>query len=176
MSGEAGGVCKAYNNHIEGATSYYNQNTQTTYGLDAYEVTTRSAQVPSDIKATNGGSSYSNFDTSGDFYNCTPIATEDVVAHVTGQYGAGRCQKGDFSWEFDNATEDANMELIPELKSALQAYKSSFVDFYQQPTAINSVTPSEYDNNANTFVTLAGQRVDSSYKGMVISGNKKVIR
>ena len=177
MSGEAGGVCKAFNNHIEGATSYFNQNTKTTYGLDAYEVGSRTDLVPSDIKATNGGSTYSNFDTTeGEFYECTPLATDDVVSHVTGQYGAGRCQKGDFSWEFDNATEDANMELIPELKSALQAYKSSFVGFYQQPTAINSVTASEYDNNADTFVTPAGQRVDSSYKGMVISGNKKVIR
>ena len=39
----------------------------------------------------------------------TPVATENVVAHVTGQYGAGRCQKGDFSWTFDNAAEDDNV-------------------------------------------------------------------
>ena len=176
MSGEAGGVCKAYNNHIEGATSYFNQNTKTTYGLDAYEVSAREDEVPSDIKATSGGSTYSNFDTSEDFYDCTPLATDDVVSHVTGQYGAGRCQKGDFSWEFDNATEDANCELIPELKSALQAYKSSFVGFYSQTTAINNVATSADNNNANTFVTPAGQRVSSSYKGLLVSGNKKIIR
>ena len=176
MSGEAGGVCKAYNNHIEGATSYFNQSTQTTYGLDAYEVENRTDQVPSTIKATNGGSTYSNFDTSSDFYDCTPIATEDVVSYVTGQYGAGRCQKGDFSWEFNNATEDANTELIPTLKSALEAYKTSFIDFYQQPTAINRVVATDYDNNSNILVTPAGQQVNSSYKGLVISGNKKIIR
>ena len=177
MSGEEGGVCKAYNNHIEGATSYFNQNTATTYGLDAYEVSSREDKVPAEIKATNGGSTYSNFDTTeGEFYVCTPLATEDVVSHVTGQYGAGRCQKGDFSWEFDNATEDANKELIPELKAALSNYKSTFVDFYPQPTAINNIDADKAYKNTDIFVTPAGQRVDSSYKGMVISGNKKVIR
>jgi hypothetical protein len=104
------------------------------------------------------------------------LATEDVVSHVTGQYGAGRCQKGDFSWEFDNATEDANKELIPELKAALSNYKSTFVDFYPQPTAINNIDADKAYKNTDIFVTPAGQRVDSSYKGMVISGNKKVIR
>ena len=149
MTGEEGGVCKAYNNHIEGAKSYFSQNTATNYGLDAYEVSSRSEQVPSTITATKGGSAYSNFDTTeGQFYQCTPIATEDVVAHVTGQYGAGRCQKGDFSWTFNNAVEDDNKEIIPELKSALQSYKSSFVGFYTYPTAIDNVGEKEIINNS----------------------------
>lgn len=159
MSGEEGGVCKAYNNHIEGAKSYFNQNTATTYGLDAYEVSSRSEKVPSTITATNGGTPYSNFDTNGEIYDCTPVATENVVAHVTGQYGAGRCQKGDFSWTFDNAAEDDNKEIIPELKSALQSYKSSFVGFYTYPTAIENVGEKEIINNSATVKVMKNNRI-----------------
>jgi pectate lyase len=160
MSGEAGGVCKAYNNHIEGAVSYFNQSTATTYGIDAYEVSTREEKVPATVKATNGGSSYSNFDTEGDFYDCTPLATEDVVSHVTGQYGAGRCQRGDFTWEFDNATEDTNKELIPELKSALEAYKSTLVGFYSYPTAIGSIAENaDFNGNFSTVKVIENNRL-----------------
>lgn len=182
MSGEEGGVCKAWNNHIEGATSYFNQNTATTYGLDTYEVSSREEQVPSTITATNGGSGYSNFDTTdGEFYDCTPVATDDVVATVTGKYGAGRCQKGDFSWEFDNATEDSNKEIIPELKSALQSYKSKFVGFYNNPTPTGISSASLNDkvqrtNDKAPMYNLSGQRVGKGYKGIVIVGNKKILK
>lgn len=181
MTGEEGGVCKAYNNHIEGATSYYNQNTTTSeYGLDAYEVSSREEKVPSSIVAKNGGSTYSNFDTTdGEFYACTPLATEDVPAAVTGKYGAGRCQKGDFSWEFDNAVEDKNCELIPELKSAVQNYKSKLVGFYNNPTptGIRQLTIDKGQLSIDTPIyNLAGQKVDANYKGIVIKGNKKVVQ
>ncbi len=180
MTGEAGGVCKAWNNHIEGATSYYNQNTATAeYGLDAYEVSSRDEKVPSSVTAKNGGSTYSNFDTTdGEFYNCTPVATEDVVATVTGQYGAGRCQKGDFSWTFDNAKEDSNCELIPELKSALQSYKSKLVGFYNNPisTGIRQLTANKGQATDTPVYNLSGQRVGKGYKGIVIKGNKKVVQ
>ena len=181
MTGEEGGVCKAYNNHIEGATSYYNQNTATSeYGLDAYEVSSREEKVPSSIVAKNGGSTYSNFDTTdGEFYACTPLATEDVPAAVTGKYGAGRCQKGDFSWEFDNAVEDKNCELIPELKSAVQNYKSKLVGFYNNPTptGIRQLTIDKGQLSIDTPIyNLAGQKVDANYKGIVIKGNKKVVQ
>ena len=180
MSGEEGGVCKAYNNHIEGATSYFNQNTATTYGLDFYEVTSRDEQVPSSVTATKGGSTYSNFDTTeGEFYACTPLATEDVPAAVTGKYGAGRCQKGDFSWKFDNAVEDKNCELIPELKSAVQNYKSKLVGFYNNPTptGIRQLTIDKGQLSIDTPIyNLAGQKVDANYKGIVIKGNKKVVQ
>lgn len=181
MTGEEGGVCKAYNNHIEGATSYYNQNTATSeYGLDAYEVSSREEKVPSSIVAKNGGSTYSNFDTTdGEFYACTPLATEDVPAAVTGKYGAGRCQKGDFSWTFDNAKEDSNCELIPELKSAVQNYKSKLVGFYNNPTptGIRQLTIDKGQLSIDTPIyNLAGQKVDANYKGIVIKGNKKVVQ
>lgn len=181
MTGEEGGVCKAYNNHIEGATSYYNQNTATSeYGLDAYEVSSREEKVPSSIVAKNGGSTYSNFDTTdGEFYACTPLATEDVPAAVTGKYGAGRCQKGDFSWEFDNAVEDKNCELIPELKSAVQNYKSKLVGFYNNPTptGIRQLSIDKGQLSIDTPIyNLAGQKVDANYKGIVIKGNKKVVQ
>jgi len=168
MSGEAGGLCKAYNNHIEGAKSYFSQNTATTYGLDAYEVSSRSEQVPSTITATNGGATYSNFDTNGELYDCTPVATENVVAHVTGQYGAGRCQKGDFSWTFDNAAEDDNKEIIPELKSALQSYKSSFVGFYTYPTAIEDVEETEnVNNNVRVIKVMKNNRLTIEKGGKI---------
>ena len=127
----------------------------------------------------HGETSYSNFDTTdGEFYACTPLATEDVPAAVTGQYGAGRCQKGDFAWTFDNATEDSNCELIPELKSALQSYKSKFVGFYNNPisTGIRQLTADKEQATDTPVYNLSGQRVGKGYKGIVIKGNKKVVQ
>ena len=58
-------------------------------------------------------------------YEYTPDDANEVVAVVTGKYGAGRLQHGDFQWSFDNATEDHNYDVIPELKSAVTNYKTT---------------------------------------------------
>ncbi len=47
-----------------------------------------------------------------------------------GFYGAGRLNKGDFQWTFDNATEDTNYDVISALKTALVNYSSKLVKIF----------------------------------------------
>ena len=60
----------------------------------------------------------------------TPIPAAEVPAVVTGYYGAGRLNKGDFHWTFDNAVEDANYGVISALKTALGNYTSKLVKIF----------------------------------------------
>ncbi|MCQ2335412.1 MAG: hypothetical protein MJZ89_06205 [Paludibacteraceae bacterium] len=91
---------------------------------DAYEVANRADQVPSSVTCLLGGTSYNNFDQSY-LSRYTPDDAVDVPGIVTGVYGAGRCQHGDFQWVFDNTTEDTNYDVIPGLKSAITSYSNT---------------------------------------------------
>ena len=131
LSGEKGGVTKWWNNIVKNARSLYTQNTAVkSYSFDVYEVESRDEVIPSSVKTLNGGTSYSNFDTSDSFYSCTPDAPEDVPAIVMSKYGAGRCEQGDFKWQFDNSIQDENEELIDDLKNDLVSYLSTLVGYF----------------------------------------------
>ena len=131
LSGEKGGVTKWWNNIVKNARSLYTQNTAVkSYSFDVYEVESRDEVIPSSVKTFNGGTSYSNFDTSASFYSCTPDAPENVPAIVMSKYGAGRCEQGDFKWQFDNSIQDENEELIDELKNDLVTYLSTLVGYF----------------------------------------------
>ncbi len=120
LSGENGGIIKAYNNHIEGAKAYvtYQNNT---VEFDAYEVNSASETVPADVKAKQGGTSYNNFDTNaGLMYAYTPDTPEAAKQNVM-QY-AGRMNGGDFKWTFDNSVDDESYAVNQPLKNALTSY------------------------------------------------------
>lgn len=133
FSKEDGGIIKSFGNYMTGQTSFEPYKAgDALYGthFDAYVAQSRNEQVPADVKTLQGGTGYNNFDTESSFYTYTPDAAADVPAVVTGQYGAGRCQKGDFQWTFDNATEDKNYEVISSLSNALNAYTGKLVSIY----------------------------------------------
>ncbi|MBR6086969.1 MAG: hypothetical protein IKP84_03660 [Prevotella sp.] len=133
FSKEDGGIIKAFGNYMTGQTSFEPYKAgDALYGthFDAYVAQSRDEKVPADVKTLQGGTGYNNFDTESSFYTYTPDAAADVPAVVTGQYGAGRCQKGDFQWTFDNATEDKNYEVISSLSNALNAYTGKLVSIY----------------------------------------------
>ena len=130
FSGENGGIIKAYNNKMVNENrvfSYYTQNSPASTGYDAYEVTSRTATVPSSETTEKGGTTYNNFDTDANFginvSDADVDAPDDVPAKVTTY--AGRVNGGDFKWAFDNATEDANYSVITALKTAVVNYKTS---------------------------------------------------
>lgn len=130
FSGEDGGMVKAFGNKIIGATRYvtYQQNSTQ---FDAYEAATRDEQVPASVKAVKGGRTYDNFDTNASqFYTYTPDEADDVPGIVTGWLGAGRMNHGDLQWQFDNATEDRNYDVIAGLKSALLNYASALLGIF----------------------------------------------
>lgn len=130
FSGEDGGVIKSFGNVIVGARSivtYQQDHTE----FDCWEASTRNAQVPVTVAAKQGGKTYSNFDTDVSImYGYTPDAADNVPGIVKGQYGAGRMQHGDFTWTFNNSLQDENYNVIDELKSRLQNYKSTLVGFF----------------------------------------------
>lgn len=132
LSGENGGIAKWYANEVHYANSLYTQfDAIDRYSFDVYEVLSRDEQVPATVKTLKDKTPYSNFDTDAtDFYPCTPDAAADVPAIVTGPLGAGRLQKGDFVWQFDNAKEDESEELIAALKQDMTDYRSTLVGFY----------------------------------------------
>ncbi len=126
FSGEAGGMIKSYGNVMVGTYTYrtYQQdNTQ----FDAYEATTRNEQVPATVVALSGGATYNNFDTDATkIYSYTADAANDVPSIVTGQFGAGRCEHGDFKFTFTNA-DDTDYSVNSKLTAALANYKSSLI-------------------------------------------------
>ena len=130
FSGENGGIIKAYNNKMVNENrvfSYYTQNSPASTGYDAYEVTSRTAQVPSSETTEKGGTTYNNFDTDANFgINVSDAQVDDpadVPAKVTTY--AGRVNGGDFKWTFDNSTEDGNYSVITALKTAVVNYKTT---------------------------------------------------
>lgn len=184
LSGEDGGVCKFWNNHVEGAKSFITQ--KDTYGsnlYDAYLVNSRDEKIPESVKALKAElvktpTTYSNFDTSSDMiYFSTPDSPEDIPAIMTGEYGAGRCQKGDFAWTFDNATEDANKDVIPGLKTALTNYRSSLLGFFGGTTTGMSLINGDTGGKDASALThdLGGRRVNGTTKGIIISNGRKYI-
>lgn len=178
FSKEDGGIIKAFDNYITDATSfepYLAGDALYSKHFDAYVATSRSEQVPAGVKTLQGDTGYNNFDTSSDFYTYTPDATEDVPSVVTGQYGAGRCQHGDFQYTFDNATQDKNYNVITDLSNKLANYESKLVKIYgDMTTSIRNIKTSSF--NKSTRYNLTGMQVDDSYKGIVITNGMKTMQ
>lgn len=133
FSNEDGGIIKTFDNYMTGQKSfepYIAGDATYSKHFDAYVVENRNDQVPAEVVTLQGGTGYNNFDTASDFYSYTPDAATDVPAKVTGHYGAGRCEHGDFQYTFNNATEDTNYDVITDLSDKLAAYTSSLVKIY----------------------------------------------
>lgn len=136
FSGENGGMIKSFGNVYaeKGASSNYTVIThkESATDFDCYEAATRDEKVPATYKALVGGTTYDNFDTDPALmYSYTPAAATDVPSVVTGYYGAGRLNKGDFHWTFNNATDDADYGVVTEMKNALKNYKSTLVGWFE---------------------------------------------
>lgn len=133
FSSEDGGIIKAFDNYMTGQKSfepYIAGDATYSKHFDAYVVENRNDQVPAEVVTLQGGTGYNNFDTASDFYSYNPDAAADVPAIVTGHYGAGRCNHGDFQYTFNNAAEDTNYDVILDLSNKLEAYTSSLVKIY----------------------------------------------
>ena len=131
FSSEDGGIIKSYKNIFTEKSKNFKYVTYQTNNVefDAYEATTRNEIVPSTVKAKKGGTTYDNFDTDASLmYAYTPHSAVDVPANVTGAYGAGRLNHGDFSWDFTG--KDSDYDVDTALKAALQNYKSSLVGVF----------------------------------------------
>ena len=173
FSSEDGGIIKSYKNIFTEKSKNFKYVPYQTNNVefDAYEATTRDETVPGTVTAKKGGTTYDNFDTDASLmYAYTPHSAVDVPANVTGAYGAGRLNHGDFSWDFTG--KDSDYDVDAALKSALQNYKSSLVGVFGDnsssdeggiETPIEGTIGCNFQSKApsNTSFTVSGNYSDS---------------
>ena len=162
FSSEDGGIIKAFDNYITEQTSfepYVAGDALYSKHFDAYVVENRYDQVPAEVVTLQGGTGYNNFDTANDFYMYSPDAAADVPSTVTGQYGAGRCQHGDFQYTFDNATQDKNSEVITDLSNKLANYESKLVKIYGDSGSSSDIRTAQHDSKQGKLYDLQGHSV-----------------
>ena len=162
FSSEDGGMIKAFDNYITEQTSfepYVAGDALYSKHFDAYVVENRNDQVPAEVVTLQGGTGYNNFDTASDFYMYSPDAAADVPSTVTGQYGAGRCQHGDFQYTFDNATQDKNSEVITDLSNKLANYESKLVKIYGDSGSSSDIRTAQHDSKQGKLYDLQGHSV-----------------
>lgn len=122
FSGEDGGTIKAYGNKFDGSKFVLVTQNDTTdkSSIDCYLASTRDEKVPAEYTTKKGGNTYNNFDTAEDMYQYS-VDTPEVAREKVLKY-AGRIGGGDFKFTFNNAVEDGNHNIIPELKELLTNY------------------------------------------------------
>lgn len=128
FSGENGGMIKAFGNKFDCLPmnlKLLTQNDTSVDNIDCYKAENRNEKVPETYTTKQGGTVYNNFDTTSDFYTYS-VDTPDWAREKVMRY-AGRVDGGDLKYSFDNATQDANYDLIPELQALISSYKSSVV-------------------------------------------------
>lgn len=136
FSEENGGMIKAFGNYFDSTCKnfkYYTQKNAGATGYDAYETSTRDEQVPATEVTKVGGTPYNNFDTDASLmYNYNAVTAENVPALVTGYYGAGRMNHGDFSYTFpDNVgSDDTDSAYDTTLGSLLDNYQTSLLGIF----------------------------------------------
>lgn len=133
FSGENGGMIKAYGNVYAEKSANFKLVThkESATGFDCYEADSRNEQVPSTYVTLAGKTTYNNFDTDETkMYAYTPHDANLVPEVVTGEYGAGRMQHGDFTWTFNNAVDDDDYEVNTAMKTAIAAYTPTLVSIF----------------------------------------------
>ena len=124
FSGEDGGIIKAFNNVFAGSTTTPRYYSVDNVHFDAYLAATRDEQVPSEVKAKQGGKTYNNFDTNSSVMpDITPDDPNDIPDIVTSEYGAGRMFHSDIDFSLANF-DPTNYEISNELSNLIVNYKS----------------------------------------------------
>ncbi len=183
FSGETGGIIKSQGNIMTGtytfvpygATSFVRSGStvsegselwvNTTEQFDAYDVEDVSEKVPSSVVGKSGGHVYNNFDTNSSLmYTYTPDAAADVPSIVTGFYGAGRLNHGDFQWEF-NADDDKSYAVNTALKSAVVAYTSTLKGWYGSTNTGSSEQGTESEEGTGSSTGGSEEGGDSGDSG-----------
>ena len=137
FSGENGGMIKAFNNHIEGATSlvYANAGIGTQgatlalnqVSFDAYLASTRGEVISDSFKTVAGGKAYSNFDTKVDLGVSEDMIDSPKTAQTRVMQYAGRINGGDIKWSFNNSVDDTSYTIDKNLQALVLSYQSKLI-------------------------------------------------
>ena len=149
FSGEDGGVIKAYGNVFAEKSSnfkyvtYADDDTE----FDAYETDNATDTVPSTVTAKVGGTCYDNFDTDSSLmYSYEPDEADELPSIVTGFYGAGRLNHGDFAYTI---TGDTDYSVDTALRTAIENYTSQLVSIFGEDYT-GSGTTDDGDDDSST--------------------------
>ncbi len=161
FSDEDGGIIKAFNNYMTGQTRFveYGGNySDSTIEFDAVVVENRNDSIDgSKIESKQGNNIYNNFDIDSDImYTYTaqkPTAAKDSVMKY-----AGRITGGDFTWDFDNSTDDISYDVDNDLKSALSNYTTSMT-YIQGDGDATGDTASDDDSDSDTTTITEGDEI-----------------
>lgn len=129
MSGNSGGIIKAYNNLIEGKNinlTYFNENNTQ---FDSYLANSRMEKVPEKCKTLKGNYTYNNFDTNSmimyEYIVDKPEQLEQIVTS-----NAGRLQGGDIKFDTNELSRNSCSRLDKiekELDYLINNYETSLV-------------------------------------------------
>ena len=92
---------------------------------------------------------------------------------MTGQYGAGRCQHGDFQYTFDNATQDKNYDVITDLSNKLANYESKLVKIYGDMSVASGIASVKSQTSDNAVYDLTGKKLSTLKSNNVYIKNGK---
>jgi pectate lyase len=177
FSNEDGGMIKAFDNFMDAATKSKNKYTpwssSNTVEFDAYEVSAAAAEVPSSVKAKQGGATFNNSMLSG--YPSYTSQSDSAAIRTQVKTYAGRVKGGDFTFTF-GSSDDGSKDVNTALKTALQNYASKLVGVQEPgaggsvPCNVTNVLPNSYArgrvnallmvNNALTLRTTARTSVE----------------
>ena len=121
-----------------------------------------------------GGTKYNNFDTNASLmYTYTVAAAEDVPAIVTGYYGAGRMNHGDFQYTFkDNVgLDDDDSAYDATLGGLLDNYTSSLVGFFGEESQGNGEQGGQGGEQGGQGGEQGGQGGEQGSQGGEQGGN-----
>ncbi len=133
FSKEDGGMIKAYGNLFEETSSNFKFVTyqENSVEFDAYLASSKDEVVPSTVLTKKGATPYNNFDTDASLMSEYLLdEASQVPTQVTGEYGAGRVQHGDFQWTFDNSVDDSSSDVNTALKKAIESYETPLVGLF----------------------------------------------
>lgn len=198
FSKEDGGIIKAYNNYMTGEQRFvaYGDGSypNSTVDFDAYLSSSRNEIVGSTVVSYQGGNTYNNFDTDESvMYAYTADSPADARDKVMDY--SGRLSGGDFTWAFNNATDDASYDVDTDLKDALVAYQTSLVSIQGDSTGNGSTDPVDpadsvavdtsdmihnftLSGTSSTFYSITGNLSDSkgtvNYAGLILTQCLKI--
>lgn len=127
FSGEDGGMIKAFGNFLDADSKkkYAPWSASNNVEFDAYEVNNAADPVPAAVNAKKGGAAYKNDILSN--YPAYTSQNDSAAIRTRVKTYAGRYYGGDFTFAFNNATDDASNDVNAALKSKLQNHASELV-------------------------------------------------
>jgi len=152
FSGEDGGTIKAFSNFMDNSSKskYIPYSNSAAVEFDAYEVSSATTTVPSNVTAKKGGATFNNDMIPAEYEYITDDDSAAVRVKVTTY--AGRYWGGDFKFAF-TSIDDGTTAVNTALKTALQNYRGGLETGGTPPTGtIRQMSASRQKTGGNYLI------------------------